>query len=137
MTMATITNSTPRLSLRKREPAQRSSSMTSKTIIAVLLLLIPVVALAQEGKVSGNYNVQQSIEIGGHITDVNGSQSVYNTFVNVQDGFRLLDYTLSMRSLNHTGTLVDNLYFANSGYGGDPNNVSRLRFSKSKWYDFS
>jgi hypothetical protein len=135
--MAITTHNTPRHPLMKRELAHRSSSMKSKAIVFVLLLLVPVVVLGQEGKVSGNYNVQQSIELGGHITDVNGSDNVYNTFVNVQDGFRLLDYTLQMRSLNHTGNLVDNLYFTNYGFGGDPNNVSRLRFSKSKWYDFS
>lgn len=135
--MANTMKNTPRRSLMKRGPAQRSSSMTSKAFVFVLLLLVPVLAFAQEGKVSGNYNIQQSIEVGGHITDVNGSQNVYNTFVNVQDGFRLLDYTLQMRSLNHTGNLVDNLYFTNFGFGGDPNNVSRLRFSKNKWYDFS
>lgn len=136
--MANTTNNTPRLLLAKREPAHRSRSMKSRAIILFVLLLIPIFVLAQDtGRVSGNYNIQQSIEIGGHITDVNGSQNVYNTFVNVQDGFRLLDYTLSMRSLNHTGSLVDNLYFTNFGFGGDPNNVSRLRVSKNKWYDFS
>jgi hypothetical protein len=134
--MANTTNNTPRPLLTKREPAHRSRSMKSKAVI-LFVLLVPVLAIAQEGKVSGNYNVQQSVEIGGHITDVNGNQNVYNTFVNVQDGFRLLDYTLSMRSLNHTGSLIDNLYFTNFGFGGDPNNVSRLRVSKNKWYDFS
>src|SRR4029077_7975903 len=38
--------------------------------------------------------------------------------------------------LNHHGTLFDRLYFSNFGYGGDPNNVSRLRASKNKWYNF-
>lgn len=28
----------------------------------------------------------------------------------------------------------DRLYFSNFGYGGDPNDVSRLRVSKNKWY---
>jgi hypothetical protein len=41
-----------------------------------------------------------------------------------------------MHSLDHHGTLFDNLFFSNFGYGGDPNQVSRLRISKNKWYDF-
>ncbi len=41
-----------------------------------------------------------------------------------------------MQSLDHHATLFDRLYFSNSGYGGDPNDVSRLRISKNKWYDF-
>jgi hypothetical protein len=41
-----------------------------------------------------------------------------------------------MQSLNHHGTLFDRLYFNNFGYGGDPNEVSRLRINKMRWYDF-
>ena len=40
-----------------------------------------------------------------------------------------------MRSLNHQGLVFDRLYLSNFGYGGDPNNVSRLRMGKNKWYD--
>src|SRR2546430_6035141 len=42
-----------------------------------------------------------------------------------------------MRSLNHEGTFFDRLFFSNFGYGGDPQNVSRLNISKNKWYNFS
>ena len=35
-----------------------------------------------------------------------------------------------------TGLLFDNLSFSNFGYGGDPNDVTRLRIGKNKWYDF-
>ena len=56
--------------------------------------------------------------------------------MNLQQGPRLLDMTLEMRSLNHHGLLFDRLYLSNFGYGGDPNNVSRLRIGKNKWYDF-
>ena len=41
-----------------------------------------------------------------------------------------------MRSLDHHGFLFDNLSFSNFGYGGDPNDVTRLRIEKNKWYDF-
>ena len=51
-------------------------------------------------------------------------------------GVRLFDYTLEARSLDHKGFLFDNLSFSNFGYGGDPNDVSRLRVEKNKWYDF-
>src|SRR5262249_55280540 len=44
---------------------------------------------------------------------------------------------LSMRSLNHQGLLFDNFYVTSFGYGGDPNNATRLRAYKNKWYDFS
>lgn len=41
-----------------------------------------------------------------------------------------------MRSLDHKGILFDTLSFSNFGYGGDPNDVTRLRVEKNKWYDF-
>ena len=56
--------------------------------------------------------------------------------MNLGSGLRLFDYTLDMRSLDHNGFLFDNLNFSNFGYGGDPNDVTRLRIDKNKWYDF-
>ena len=41
-----------------------------------------------------------------------------------------------MRSIDHNGLLFDTLSFSNFGYGGDPNDVTRLRIEKNKWYDF-
>ena len=48
----------------------------------------------------------------------------------------VFDYTLDMRSLDHKGIFFDDLNFSNFGYGGDPNDVSRLHIEKNKWYDF-
>ena len=41
-----------------------------------------------------------------------------------------------MRSLGHNGPLFDTLSLSSFGYGGDPNDVSRLRIQKNKYYDF-
>jgi hypothetical protein len=89
-----------------------------------------------KGLDAGNYNIQQSIEAGYRSTWINGNTDTYDTFVNLGDGLRLFDYTLDMRSLDHNGMLFDNLSFSNFGYGGDPNDVTRLRIDKNKWYDF-
>jgi len=97
-------------------------------------------ALAQEeqsGIEQGNYNIRQSVEFGYRFVDSTGDLNTYNTFVNLQQGARLLDFSTEMRSLNHHGTFFDRLYFMNFGYGGDPQNVSRLRIEKNKWYDFT
>ncbi len=90
-----------------------------------------------KGVDSGNYNIQQSAELGYRATWIDGNQDTYNTFVHLGEGPRLLDYTLSMRSINHQGFLFDRLNFSNFGYGGDPDDVSRLRMDKNKWYEFS
>jgi hypothetical protein len=90
----------------------------------------------QQGVDEGNYNIKQSIEFGGRFVNVTGDAQSYDTFVNLQQGPRLLGFTTEMRSLNHHDSLFDRLYFSNFGYGGDPNDVSRLRVSKNLWYDF-
>ena len=84
---------------------------------------------------SGDYNIQQSIDLGYRTIWINGSTDTYDTFVNLGQGPRLFNYDLSMRSLDHNGLLFDNLTFSNFGYGGDPNDVSRLRVDKNKWYN--
>ena len=73
-----------------------------------------------KGEVWNGYEVHQSIEFGGHITDFTGSQALWNTFVNQYSGPRLLNQTLDLRSLHHTGVLFDELHMSNWGYGGDP-----------------
>jgi hypothetical protein len=89
-----------------------------------------------KGVASGDYNIQQSIEIGYRSAWVNGNIDTYDTFVNLGAGPRLFDYTLDMHSLDHNGILFDSFNFSNFGYGGDPNDVTRLRIEKNKWYDF-
>lgn len=106
--------------------------------VAVMLLCMSVLAVCQEeGKIWGSYQANQSAEFGGRITGISGNENVYNTFVNLHDGPRLLDYTLSLRSLTGQGSLFDSLYLTNFGYGGDPLDLTRLRIQKNKKYDFS
>src|ERR1700689_2171094 len=110
-------------------------------IVVMALFLCPA-ARAQDdsteskGIDSGNYNVHQSIEAGYRASEINGNQNTFDSFENLGSGLRLFDYTLEMRSLDHKGFLFDNLSFSNFGYGGDPNDVTRLRIQKNKLYDF-
>ncbi len=90
----------------------------------------------QKGIDQGNYNVKQSIEFGGRFTSISGNTQTYDTFVNLQQGARLLGFNTEMNSLDHHGTLFDHFSASNFGYGGDPNVVSRLRASKNTWYKF-
>jgi hypothetical protein len=90
----------------------------------------------RKGVDSGDYNIQQTAELGYRATWINGNQDTYNTFVNLGEGVRLLSYTLELRSIDHGGLFFDNLSFSSFGFGGDPNDVARLNISKNKWYDF-
>jgi hypothetical protein len=109
--------------------------------IAALVLLSPA-ARAQEntgqspGINAGDYNIHQSVEFGYRASEINGNPDTYDTFENLSSGIRLFDYTVDMRSIDHKGILFDDLNFSNFGYGGDPNDVTRLRIDKNKWYDF-
>src|SRR5258706_5018773 len=88
----------------------------------------------QKGIDQGNYNIKQSVEFGYRFTDVVGNQQAYDTFVNLQQGPRLLDFTTAMNSLDHHGTLFDHFFFSNFGYGGDRNNAYQLPINQNKWY---
>jgi hypothetical protein len=85
---------------------------------------------------SGDYNIHSSTEFGYRASEINGNMNTYDTFENLGSGVRLFDYTLEMRSIDHNGIFFDSLNFSNFGYGGDPNDVTRLRIEKNKWYDF-
>jgi hypothetical protein len=122
----------------------------SKKYFIILALLVPSLAMGQnkaaaqeddddspsKGRIWGNYTVQQSIELGGRITENSGNQQMYDTLVNLQSGPRLLGQELSMRSNKPNGSLFDNLYLSSFGLGGDPNDMVRLRIEKNKWYNF-
>lgn len=119
----------------------KGSRMAGRMATAAIILLVAAAGVSAQEELSGieqgNYNVRQSIEFGYRFVDNTGDLNTYNTFVNLQQGPRLLDFSTEMRSLDHHGTLFDRLYFSNFGYGGDPQNVSRLRIEKNKIYDFS
>lgn len=123
----------------------KTSAKTLRWSVLVVLFFFVLPLAAQQtqqsestttGTQSGDYNVQQTIEFGYRDSMMGGNIANYDTFENLGSGVRLFDYTLDMRSLDHHGLLFDDLTFSNFGYGGDPNDVSRLRISKGKLYDF-
>ncbi|HUK54334.1 MAG TPA: hypothetical protein VL099_13680 [Candidatus Binatia bacterium] len=124
------------------------------TPVALLLLFGPATARAQqepkpeaqvsspqdtepEGVTWAGYNVKQTIEFGGRLVSTSGNENVYDTFVNLQQGARLLNFTTEMRSLDNHGPLFDRLFVSSFGYGGDPNDVTVVRLSKNTIYNFN
>ena len=84
------------------------------------------------------YTLHESIDLGGHVANIDGSGAMYDTLVNQQSGPRILGETYELRALPNTkNTLVDHLKAFTSGLGGDPNNIAKLDFSKGKLYEFS
>jgi hypothetical protein len=60
--------------------------------------------------------IHQSIEVGYRVSDITGSEQMYNTLVDLRTGPRFLRGSLSMQSQNHDSLLFDNL-FVNSYVG--------------------
>ena len=89
-----------------------------------------------EGKDIGGFHVTQSIELGGRINEVTGSEAMYDTLVNYQTGARILEQSLTMQSLTHQD-VFDTLTLDSFGWGGDPEQAIRLRVAKYRWYNFS
>ncbi len=133
---------------RKRKANSRRLMLVLAALAAVAMISSSALLFAQsssagqnppgepEGITSGGYLIHSSVEVGYRATDVTGSGDMYDTLVNLQQGPRFLDQTLSMQSLDHQGFLFDNLYLNSFGWGGDPNNVLRIRADKGKWYRF-
>jgi len=90
-------------------------------------------------KVAGHYVIHQNIELGGRVVaNKNGSDPMWATMVNQNSGMRVLSHSLQMRSLDPSKTpFFDTLSSESFGYGGDPNDVSMLKLSKGRWYDFT
>ncbi|MCI0352119.1 MAG: hypothetical protein L0Z53_22090 [Acidobacteriales bacterium] len=118
---------------------RRISNVLTLLSITLLTAWAPAQTSGQpsEGVTEGGYNIHQSIEFGGRISDFSGSEDIWSTFVNQHSGPRLLEQSLDMGAVEHAGILFDRFSFYNAGYGGDPNNISRLKMAKNKWYTFS
>jgi hypothetical protein len=88
-------------------------------------------------KIVGNYTMHSNVELGGVISQWDGSDAMWATMVNEGTGMRLLNQSLEMHTVNPSKTpFFDTLSTASFGYGGEPNNVSYLKMSKGKFYDF-
>ncbi len=98
----------------------------------------PVPAPTEQMSVPNGYAIHESIDVGGRFSGQVGSGSMYDTLVNLQSGPRVLGETFELHALPGTKNApLDDLRAFASGFGGDPNNVAKLDFSKAKWYEFS
>ena len=106
-----------------------------------LLLTLSGRAIAQDQAAApgtSGYAIHHTADLGGHIANISGSGSMYDTLVNVHSGPRVLGQTLTMHALPGTKHgLFDDLSASGNGFGGDPNNFAKLDISKGKLYEFS
>lgn len=92
----------------------------------------------EEGIESGGYRIRTSFEFGGHVADRSGNLALWDTYVNLNSGPRILEESFDMHSIAHNGLIFDDLSVNSfGGYGGDPDNVTRVTADKGGWYDFT
>jgi hypothetical protein len=88
--------------------------------------------------IPSGYSAHGSVDVGGHMVGITGSNAMYDTLVNMHSGPRVLGESFEMHALpGAKGTLFDTLSAVGNGFGGDPNNFAKLDFSKGKIYEFS
>src|SRR5437660_8820325 len=56
-----------------------------------------------KGETGLGFEIKQSVEFGGRVTDFTGNRGMWSTMINLGTGPRLLEYTLDMHSPAHTG----------------------------------
>ncbi len=134
---------------RKLQPKSFGVAIVVAVLAGLLMVPSPGLLFAQssnagqnpsaepEGVTSGGYLIHSSVDLGYRANELTGSAAMYDTLVNLQEGPRFLDETLSMQSLDHQGVPFDNLYLNSFGWGGDPNNAMRIRAEKYHWYNFA
>ena len=112
----------------------------------------PTSAPPEEHKI-GDYVAAGSIEAGYRFVDVSGATfpcqslgkigqtcnftGMWETFEALRQGPRVFSQSLSLRNVGQTGVLFDNLFVSSFGWGGDPEQVARVRVNKNKIYDFT
>jgi hypothetical protein len=93
---------------------------------------------AAQMSVPAGYSIHESVDLGGRIAGLSGSGAMYDTMVNLHTGPRVVGETFELHALPGTkSTPLDDMRIFASGFGGDPNNVAKMDFSKSKYYEFS
>jgi hypothetical protein len=89
-------------------------------------------------KIIGGYQVHSMVELGGRFAEKSGSNAMWATTINQSTGMRVIGQSLEMHSINPSKTpFFDTLSTSSVGYGGDPNDVSYLKLTKGRLYDFT
>lgn len=88
------------------------------------------------GRMVGSYAVQSSIELGYRFNNVGGNADSFRSQVNVREGFRVLEYSLTSRNLEGRGPLYDALKVDVNNAGGDAAQTYALGIDKARAYRF-
>lgn len=134
---------------RKQPPTARIRRIAGIGVAVSLMAM--GVAVAQEGTPAGpapapgtqmsipdGYTAHHSVDLGGRVANITGSEALYDTMVNMHSGPRVFGESFEMHALpGNKHAFVDSLSAFGSGFGGDPYNFAKLDANKGKLYEFS
>jgi hypothetical protein len=135
--------------LLNQQPSSARVRRAAGAMAVVMLLATAGIAVAQDAVPAApapeakfttpdGYTSHHTIDMGGRMTNLSGSDAMYDTLVNLQSGPRVQGETFEMHALpGNKHSLVDDLSAFGTGFGGDPSIMARLTASKSKIYEFS
>ncbi len=78
--------------------------------------------------------VSGSIDVGYRFVNSGGNPDAFRTVVNLGEGPKVLNFDFSV--VNPSGKWYDKVTVFGSGWGGDPNQATRLDATKQRLYDF-
>jgi hypothetical protein len=96
----------------------------------------PKPAPPETGRMWGTYLTTSSMEVGYRFIDDKGNTDRFRSEANLRDGFRLLEYSMEMRSAPGTGILFDTLRTEVNNAGGDQSQTFTMRADKARAYRF-
>lgn len=134
--------------MEKYYPASALRILAGCAVVAVMALSMgsataqngvpaPTMAPGTEMSIPDGYTAHHSVDLGGRVTNINGSQAMYDTLVNLHEGPRVLGESFSLQALPGKKMPVDSLTAFGSGFGGDPYNFAKLDAHKGKFWEFS
>jgi hypothetical protein len=92
--------------------------------------------VVQEPVNLGGMVLRNTIEFGPRWRDVNGSEDVYRSHVNLGNGLKLYHSGFELTAPESSGRLFDLLKVNLDNWGGDPYNTATVRVKKNLAYDF-
>ena len=108
---------------------------------SIMLVLMCISALqAQEPQTdtpaAGGFQNNGEVTVGYRFTDIAGYRPQYEQLFNLNEGFRVLDFTLNGDARERNNRFADGYFLSASGLGGDPFATAELKVAKTNLYDF-
>lgn len=112
-----------------------------RAILAGLLLFLMPTALSAQGQEQppplalGGFETQGSVTVGYRYTDIGGREQKFLELFNLQEGPRVMDFSLLGRAQQGANPFADSYSLTMSGLGGDPFPGGQLTLRKHQVYD--